>query len=215
MMIRMAVAGRCSTKLGRLLSDRGVRTVGEVVTVDELDRLAAHAPDLLVCFAETIATDDLVRLVRHAGRRWFTAVVGRRDWPHAAAVIHAGARLYLVCEEPGGDDAVAATIAAIAPPQPAPPDLRPSPPTTRSDARDTLSQREREALSYIAAGYTHQQTATRMRVTRSTVDTFITRIRTKLGVGNKAELTMAAMAVFGQAPTGGGWTGDAATPARY
>jgi DNA-binding NarL/FixJ family response regulator len=56
-----------------------------------------------------------------------------------------------------------------------------------------LSTRERQTLSYIACGFTHTQTATRMLVSKATVDTYVARIRAKLGVGNKAELTLAAL----------------------
>jgi DNA-binding NarL/FixJ family response regulator len=56
-----------------------------------------------------------------------------------------------------------------------------------------LSPREEETLDLIARGFTHAQAATRMGVSGSTVDTYIERIRTKLQVGNKAELTRAAL----------------------
>jgi DNA-binding NarL/FixJ family response regulator len=56
-----------------------------------------------------------------------------------------------------------------------------------------LSPREQEALRYIARGYTHQQTARRMGVSKTTVNTYVARIRQKLRVGNKAELTIAAL----------------------
>lgn len=59
--------------------------------------------------------------------------------------------------------------------------------------RETLSDRERETLTYIARGFTHQQTATRMGISKATVDTYIARIRTKLQLGNKAELAIAAV----------------------
>lgn len=59
--------------------------------------------------------------------------------------------------------------------------------------REQLSRREQQALSYIARGFTHQQTATRMGVSKATVDTYIARIRGKLSLGNKAELTLAAL----------------------
>jgi DNA-binding CsgD family transcriptional regulator len=59
--------------------------------------------------------------------------------------------------------------------------------------RTTLSNRERQALEYIARGFTHQQTASRMGVSKATVDTYIARIRTKLRLGNKAELALAAL----------------------
>jgi DNA-binding NarL/FixJ family response regulator len=60
-----------------------------------------------------------------------------------------------------------------------------------------LSPREEEALTWLAKGFTHQQIATRMGVRKATVDTYIERIRTKLQVGNKAELTRAALARLG------------------
>jgi DNA-binding NarL/FixJ family response regulator len=73
------------------------------------------------------------------------------------------------------------------------PDARPGP-----AGRQILSAREREVLSYVARGFTHQQTATRMAVSLSTVDTYVSRIRRKLGIGNKAQLAIAALAELAQ-----------------
>jgi two-component system, NarL family, nitrate/nitrite response regulator NarL len=56
-----------------------------------------------------------------------------------------------------------------------------------------LSPREEEALDLIARGLTHAQAASRMGVSRATVDTYVERIRAKLHVGNKAELAQAAI----------------------
>jgi DNA-binding CsgD family transcriptional regulator len=56
-----------------------------------------------------------------------------------------------------------------------------------------LSARERQVLHYIACGYTHGQAARRLGISPHTVDTYVKRIRAKLAVGNKAELTRAAM----------------------
>jgi DNA-binding NarL/FixJ family response regulator len=56
-----------------------------------------------------------------------------------------------------------------------------------------LSPREEDALDLIARGLTHAQAASRMGVSRATVDTYVERIRAKLHVGNKAELAQAAM----------------------
>jgi two-component system, NarL family, nitrate/nitrite response regulator NarL len=53
--------------------------------------------------------------------------------------------------------------------------------------------REQQALAYIGRGFTHQQTATRMGVSKATVDTYIGRVRSKLNLGNKAELALAAL----------------------
>lgn len=66
------------------------------------------------------------------------------------------------------------------------------PPPSTGEPID-LSPRERETLSFIARGFTHQQTATRMGVSVATVNTYVTRIRTKLSLGNKAELALAAL----------------------
>jgi two-component system, NarL family, nitrate/nitrite response regulator NarL len=57
-----------------------------------------------------------------------------------------------------------------------------------ADGRGVLSLREQETLAYIAQGFTHQQTATRMGISATTVNTYVARIRDKLGLGNKAEL---------------------------
>jgi DNA-binding NarL/FixJ family response regulator len=59
--------------------------------------------------------------------------------------------------------------------------------------RGTLSKREVETLELIARGFTHAQVAHRLGVTKATIDTYVERIRAKLHVGNKAELTRAAI----------------------
>jgi DNA-binding CsgD family transcriptional regulator len=50
-----------------------------------------------------------------------------------------------------------------------------------------------EALALIAQGFTQAQAATRMGVSAATVDTYMRRIREKLGAGNKARLTRRAL----------------------
>jgi two-component system, NarL family, nitrate/nitrite response regulator NarL len=61
-----------------------------------------------------------------------------------------------------------------------------------AQAPGRLSPREEQTLSYIARGFTHDQIATRLGIRKSTVNTYVERIREKLQVGNKAELTRAA-----------------------
>ncbi|MEU7841643.1 response regulator transcription factor [Micromonospora sp. NPDC049114] len=56
-----------------------------------------------------------------------------------------------------------------------------------------LAPREIETLRLIAAGFTHAQIATRMGLSPATVNTYAKRIRAKLNVSNKAELTRAAI----------------------
>ena len=56
-----------------------------------------------------------------------------------------------------------------------------------------LTARERDVLVMIAQGMTHKQIGTRLNLTKSTVDTYVYRLRQKLGGGNKAQLTRLAI----------------------
>lgn len=64
------------------------------------------------------------------------------------------------------------------------------------DAEDrlsaVLSRREEQVLRQISGGLTHSQVARRLGISQHTVDTYVKRIRAKLQLGNKAELTRAA-----------------------
>ncbi|GAA2636104.1 response regulator transcription factor [Streptomyces axinellae] len=60
-------------------------------------------------------------------------------------------------------------------------------------APSTLARREVETLRWLAAGFTHSQIARRMDLTEATVSTYVKRIRSKLNVGNKADLTRRAI----------------------
>ncbi|MEU6885573.1 helix-turn-helix transcriptional regulator [Streptomyces viridosporus] len=60
--------------------------------------------------------------------------------------------------------------------------------------RGELSPRERQVLDFIAAGLTHAQAARRLGISQHTVDTHVKRIRSKLGVGNKADMVRLALA---------------------
>lgn len=56
-----------------------------------------------------------------------------------------------------------------------------------------LSQREQQVITHIADGLTHDQIARLLGITRNTVDTYVKRIKSKIGLGNKAELTQFAL----------------------
>jgi len=70
-------------------------------------------------------------------------------------------------------------------------------PTVQVDPHGTesvsLSPRERQVLRQISRGLTHSQVARVLGISRHTVDTYVKRIRFKLDLGNKAELTRAAL----------------------
>lgn len=58
-----------------------------------------------------------------------------------------------------------------------------------------LSPREQEVLRHLVEGCTHDQAARRIGISQHTVDTYVKRIRSKLGAGNKAQLVRAALTV--------------------
>jgi DNA-binding NarL/FixJ family response regulator len=60
-----------------------------------------------------------------------------------------------------------------------------------------LSPRELQVLVKIANGHTHGQVARALGISQHTVDTYVKRIKHKLGAGNKADLTRAAMSRIG------------------
>lgn len=66
-------------------------------------------------------------------------------------------------------------------------------PQAESGGDASLSERERQVLLCIGDGYTHDQTARRLGISTHTVDTYVKRVRSKLGLGNKAELARAAI----------------------
>lgn len=67
-----------------------------------------------------------------------------------------------------------------------------APAAERPRVGTVLTDREESVLRHVARGLTHKQVATRLGLTKSTVDSYVYRIRQKLQVGNKADLTRKA-----------------------
>jgi len=145
--------------------------------------------------------------------RWPTLVVASATaMSSALAAIRCGARSVLVA---GATDPAEMRIALDAvvsggihlgrglqwaPAEP----VRAAPARTGSAAAESrqlpaLAPREVQTLRLIARGLTHAQAARELGLTAATVDTYVKRIRTKLAVGNKAELTRRAIE-FGYVP---------------
>lgn len=74
------------------------------------------------------------------------------------------------------------------------PDARQTPMPDAGSVQFRVSDREFQVLELIAAGYTHAQTGRRLGISQHTVDTYVKRLKAKLGPGNKAHL--ARMAAF-------------------
>lgn len=60
---------------------------------------------------------------------------------------------------------------------------------------ETLTPKEREILASIANGYTLDEIATSLRITRNTVATHVKRIYAKLKISNRAEAVQAAQRI--------------------
>lgn len=187
--------------LVRILSDAGIRVLGAKNTAEEPVSWLADAiivdPDVFVNSSKNLLTDV------------FTCI---SQWARSAAVL-------VLCSQPNPDAdpylAVGAS-AVVSKQEPSPVLVRAirsitsAPRVQRVDivrerpAKDqvpeqcttscaALSEREEQVLRQISAGLTHSQIATRLGISSHTVDTYVKRIRAKLGAGNKAELTRAAL----------------------
>lgn len=70
-------------------------------------------------------------------------------------------------------------------------DRRPTP--TGQTPLDTLSEREREVLVLVARGHTSQQIADQLFLSVKTIESYRSRLMTKLGLSGRAELTRFAI----------------------
>jgi two-component system, NarL family, nitrate/nitrite response regulator NarL len=171
-----------------------VAAVGEPAQLPRPDHGGA---DVLICDPFPVGEPPTLNAVR-LWSAWVPVLVmsAARQPAHVLAAMQAGARGYLTKHASG--DVLAAAVRSVAAGEPVVP-AQASPAVVFGGrhyalaGRAVLSQREQQALAYIARGFTHQQTATRMGVSKATVDTYVARIRTKLRVGNKAELALAAL----------------------
>jgi len=57
----------------------------------------------------------------------------------------------------------------------------------------SLTPRERDVLMMVAKGLTHKQIGSRLNLAKATIDTYVHRVRQKVGTGNKADLTRLAI----------------------
>jgi two-component system nitrate/nitrite response regulator NarL len=130
--------------------------------------------------------DDVLAAIRAGARGYLTSHAGPQLILSAAATVAAGG----FALSPQLADLLRADL----------PTSSTAPATTSAVAAfdSVLSAREDEALLWIARGYTHQQAAVRMGISKATVDTYVGRIRAKLQLGNKAELTCLAIERHGR-----------------
>lgn len=193
--------------LVRILSDAGIRVLGAKHSLDEQISWLADAvivdPDIFGCVGErTPDNDDNLSVVCSCISDWARSaavlVLCAQSCPDPDPFLAAGASAVVSKQEPS--PVLVQTIHDItaAPRQPHWEALRDRHPTDVLPDRAppssaALSEREEQVLRQISTGLTHSQIATRLGISSHTVDTYVKRIRAKLGAGNKAELTRAAL----------------------
>jgi DNA-binding NarL/FixJ family response regulator len=161
---------------------------GDEPCLDAVARLSAGARARVLVMSVSGRPGDVLGAIRAGAAGYITKLASPEAFVSAVEAVAAGG-FYL------SSQLADILQTELAHPQPAPePEPDPAPPRQAQAAgTGVLSRREEETLSLIARGFTHAQAATRMGVSKATVDTYIERIRTKLQVGNKAELTRAAL----------------------
>lgn len=154
-------------------------------------RITAHSPSCAVPEKYDLVVIDPCRSGQQCSTEFITHAVTSTGVlatvspcsRHTLADVMALGVLCAVPQSAGLDTVLDActTLLAQARPAPAEPGAR------------GLSARETQVLRLVGEGLTHRQVARRLGISPHTVDTYIKRVRCKLRVGNKAELTRAAL----------------------
>lgn len=150
-----------------LYLDRGRASAGEIAAI------AADCPVLVV--SASARRQDVLAAIRAGASGYLVKAADREEFVDAVRTV-AASGFYLSSQLA---DHIDASLNAGDP----------------GSEAISLAPRERETLSLIAQGYTQFQAATRLGLSPATVDTYIKRIRRKLGPGNKADLTRRAIAL--------------------
>jgi DNA-binding NarL/FixJ family response regulator len=183
--------------MARMLSDdMAVTVVAAVAPVYELDEQDL-ACDVVVLGMPAGETDDVLATVARLARRSRVVVIS--SWsrsPTVLTVVRAGAKGCLThhSQPPAVREAVR-TVARgglyVCPQLGGQFQAELTKPAAPGAGR--LAPREVETLRGIALGFTHRQIAVKMGLSRATVETYAKRLRSKLHVNNKADLTRMAI----------------------
>ncbi|HXA60973.1 MAG TPA: response regulator transcription factor [Streptosporangiaceae bacterium] len=146
---------------------------GDEPCLEAIARLSAEARILVMSVSGRPA--DVVSAIRAGAAGYLTKQASPEEFVRAVEAVASGG-FYLSSQ-----------LADILATQLRPPD------PVRIKRPGLLSKREEETLDLIARGFTHAQAARRLGISKATIDTYIERVRAKLQVGNKAELTRAAL----------------------
>ena len=188
-MIRAGVLSCCPVYvvgLVQTLRDAGITVVAARTSPDDPPIMLA---DTVLVDAGLLTTDRDFGPITAMADHTPVLVVNNGHPAAAADYLQAGASVVIGSREPG--DRIVTAVRAVAAGDRVP--ASPAEPARTRPTDRLLSDREGQVLSQISRGLTHGQIATRLGISPHTVDTYVKRIRTKLGVGNKAELTRVAL----------------------
>jgi DNA-binding NarL/FixJ family response regulator len=176
--------------LSQTLAEAGIRVVSVRTSPDEEPSWLADAS--LIDADAVPCTGDLTPITE-AARYMPVLVLNNEAATDDEPYLHAGA-MGVVSKAESGQSIVRAVQMITSGTRVGHAEAEPVPNNSRTDTTGCqLSDREEQVLCQIAHGLTHGQIATRLGISPHTVDTYVKRIRSKLGVGNKAELTRAAL----------------------
>jgi len=181
------------------LTKAGIKVVAARTSPDEEPSWLADAALIDI---DSLAPRDNLTYITEAARFTAVLVLDNAAEPDAGRYLEAGAAGVITKRATperflGAIDAAIRGVAVVPRVCVEKVDDEPAPATDHVDlAGIRLSGREEQVLRQISRGLTHAQIATRLGISPHTVDTYVKRIRVKLGVGNKAELTRAALATI-------------------
>jgi DNA-binding NarL/FixJ family response regulator len=176
--------------LVRTLTDAGIQVVAARISPDEEPSWLA---DTVLFDADVLWPSDNLAPITETAKCTAVLVLANEAATEGDAYLRAGAA-GVISKREWGERIVDAVKAIAAGARVTPYDWTAVPAAERADVPTSyLSEREGQVLSQISHGLTHGQIATRLGISPHTVDTYVKRIRAKLGLGNKAELTRAAL----------------------
>jgi two-component system, NarL family, response regulator NreC len=156
-----------------------------------------HAPHVLVLDLRLPngSTIETIRRLRALAPRTEVVILTMEDSPQfARQALDAGA-IGFVLKDRADDELVAAVRCAAREEEYVSPRVAAGlEALQRATGTGELSPREIEILRLIALGYTSREIATKLHVSRRTVETHRARIHRKLGLGTRAELVRFALA---------------------
>ena len=172
------------------LTDAGIKVVAARTSPDEQPFWLA---DTVLIDVDAIPPPRRLTHITEAAKYTAVLVLDNAAPTEYATYRRAGASGVLSKRE-SGESIVQAVRAVTSGARVGPRDLGGTPVLDRTELPGChLSQREEQVLRRISRGLTHGQVATQLGISPHTVDTYVKRIRATLGVGNKAELTRAAL----------------------